>query len=92
MVRTPCSHSWDLGVILGRGTQIEQKNKFLILVTVVTLVMSPVKPMDVDPLLPPGKTQVSTSHTSPDLYSRGNLSGWQTRSRTSPIWDLQVTQ
>ena len=49
VVRTQCSHSWHLGVILGQGTKIEQENKFLILVTVVTLVMSPVKPMDVDP-------------------------------------------
>ena len=80
-------------MILGQGTKIEQENKFLILVTVATLMMSPVKPMDVDrPPPTPGETQVSTSHTSPDLYSGGNLSGWQTRSGTSPVWDIQVTQ
>lgn len=71
MVRTPRSHSWDLGVILGWGTQIEQKNKFLILVTVVTLVMSPVKPMDVDPPPPPRKDpSLNKPHFSRFVFQR----------------------
>lgn len=60
VVRIWCSHPWDLGVILGQRTKIEQKKKFLILVTVVTLVMSPVKPMDVDAPLERPKSQQAT--------------------------------
>lgn len=43
-------------------------------------------------LTPPGETQVSASHVSPDLYPRGTLSGWQIESHPSRTWDLLVTQ